>query len=493
MRRIPQYSRDWRIRTLVPVIAVNMLIFALLYGVMYHFAVSNLVKTERAAGSVLLDEIELDFPDMMHDPSGTRVRARMNREAAVHNLAEFNIFDSIARPVVTTYDVPPPEIVDAVRSMLSSRDGRTEWIIAPGNRTLLVAIRPLANRPACNECHVRELPHLGALQMSIDMTSSLKAAVHNVRNRFAIAGVAWIGILALMFWAGGRVIGRPLRKIQDSLRGAPDAADEQDLEALAKRVHERVWTTIEQQRTREEDIARHMARAQQLAALGEVAAGLTHEIKNPLAGVIATLDIMRMEEDADREILDQMLNELARVTGTLDTLLRFGRPQPPQRREVDLGRVVRDLSTIFQARFRRQGVELQIQTDDELLTLQLDAAMMAQLIVNLLTNALQATARGGTVSVFVTPFPQRDGVALVVADTGIGISSDNLLHIFDPFFTTKDDGTGLGLAICRQIVTQHGGSISIESEIGKGTRVIVLLPDTHAKELEESHGVAAAG
>src|SRR5581483_7175085 len=123
----------------------------------------------------------------------------------------------------------------------------------------------------------------------------------------------------------------------------------------------------------------------------------------------------------------------------------------------------------------------------------LDPAMVSQLIVNLLTNALQATERGGRVDIYVTAFPQRDGVALVIADTGSGIAAEHLERIFDPFFTTKDDGTGLGLAICRQIVTQHGGTITIESESGKGTRVVVLLPNTRVEDMEESHGVVAAG
>ena len=482
MRRIPQFTRDWRIRTLVPVIVVNLAVFSILYFVMYHFAVSNLIKTQRVAGAVLLDEIELDFADMMHDRQGGRLRARMNREAAVHNLAALNVFDSMARPVVSTYGSPPPAITAAVQEMLASRVEQTQWIIAPGDRMLLVGMRPLKNEAACHECHVQELTRLGALQMSIDLTTPVSDAVTRVRNRFALAGIVWTGLLVLMFWAGGVAIGRPLQKIRASLRST-----DQDLNALASRVDETIWTLIERQRTREEDITRQMARAEQLASLGEVAAGLTHEIKNPLAGVIATLEIMRMDDGTDAELLDQMLNELTRVTGTLDALLRFGRPQPPQRRAVDLGRTIRDLSAIFNARYRRQDVALQIHADDDLPLIPLDPAMMAQLIVNLLTNSLQATPRGGSVDVYVSAFPHRDGIALMVADTGSGIAAADLERVFDPFFTTKDDGTGLGLAICRQIVSQHGGTIRVESEVGKGTRVMVLLP------LEVSDGLTATG
>jgi signal transduction histidine kinase len=156
-------------------------------------------------------------------------------------------------------------------------------------------------------------------------------------------------------------------------------------------------------------------------------------------------------------------------------------------------RTVRDLTSIFSARFFRQGVALEVECSESTPRLPLDASLMAQLLVNLLTNSLQATDRGGRVNVAVAPFPLRDGVILAVSDTGKGISAEDLERIFDPFFTTKEDGTGLGLAICRQIVEQHGGTITVESEPGKGTRVVALLPDLRGSESEEVDGVAAAG
>jgi signal transduction histidine kinase len=485
-------TRDWRIRTLVPVVILNLGAFAALYGLMYHFAISNLVKTEKAAGAVLLDELELTFPDMMRDRTGQTLQARMAREAALHNLADMNVFDAESRPVLMTFGTPPPGISHAVRSTLGSGTGGTQWIVAPGNRTMLVGIRPLVNRSECQRCHIPSTTNLGAIQMSIDLTNPINDAAGRVRSRFAMAGLAWIALLVPMFWAGGVVIGRPLKKIQRSLTAAEPAPSEgQDLEALAKRVDQTIWTLIERQRKREDDIARHMARAEQLAALGEIAAGLTHEIRNPLAGVISALELVRDDiGDGHREIVDQMIGELRRVSTTLDSLLRLARPQPPQRTTIDLARTVRDLTSIFTARFRRMGVALEVDCSDAAPSLPLDAGLMAQLVVNLLTNSLQATDRNGTVRVIVAPFPRRDGIVLAVSDTGRGISPENLDHIFDPFFTTKEEGTGLGLAICRQIVEQHGGTITVESELDKGTRVVVLLPAARAG-VEGRNGLAA--
>jgi hypothetical protein len=270
-----------------------------------------------------------------------------------------------------------------------------------------------------------------------------------------------------------------------------------DLNALAVDVHSTLWDLVESQRRREEDIARHMGRVEQLAALGEIAAGLTHEIKNPLAGVIAALEIVRDEAtDGNREMprseIGQMLAELRRVVSTLDALLRLARPRPPQRAEVDMARVVREVTSLFAARLRRQGVTLEVEVPETAPALPLDSDLMVQLLVNLLTNSMQATDRGGSVKVILAPFPRRDGVALAVSDTGRGIDREHLERVFDPFFTTKEEGTGLGLAICRQIVKQHGGTITIESEVGKGTRVVVLLA-RHDQDEEAGHATVAAG
>ena len=198
-------------------------------------------------------------------------------------------------------------------------------------------------------------------------------------------------------------------------------------------------------------------------------------------------------DDQNREVYDQMLRELRRVAGTVDGLLRLARPQPPQRADTDMARVVREVASLFAARVRRQGVSLDVEIADGLPTLPLDAGLMVQLMVNLLTNSMQASERGGAIKVLLALFPMHDGVVLAVSDTGRGIEAEKLERVFDPFFTTKEEGTGLGLAICRQIVAQHGGTITMESEVGKGTRVVVLLPDLRRIEEEVPDGAVAPG
>jgi|GEM_PF-2273454 len=494
MGRVLDLTRDWRIRTIVPVIVINLLAFAGLYALMYHYAVSNLVQTHKSAADLLFDDLRLYYEDRSIEHSVNTMAVRLQRHTAAHRLHGFTLFGISGEPLIAI-----------------------EGEAAKGDRRVAFE-RTLDNTVHCQGCHdAVNYPRIAVMQIRFDLTQPIAEATARVRKKFAAAGVAWVGILGLVFWVGRVIIGRPLARIENSIRPAV----RHDLDGLAL-AH----------RQREEDIARHMVRAEQLASLGEVAAGLTHEIKNPIAGVIAALDLLRSEMDedgarasrpqrsdvsSDREspvagrdapatagetpaLLDQMLSELRRVTTTVDSLLRLARPRPPQRSNVDLKRVVREVASLFNARLRRQGVTLDVAIDDDVPALSLDSGLMVQLLVNLLTNSMQATDRGGKIgvtlrcadrSVCATRVAQTllsVGVELAVSDSGRGIEPAALEHIFVPFYTTKEEGTGLGLAICRQIVEQHGGTIEVQSEVGRGTTIVVRLP-----EEESGHGALAVG
>ena len=494
--RFARVLRDWRIRTLVPLLAINVIAFAGLYFLMERFAVNNVVNTQKHGAAILLDELELNFIDLMLNHGGpVLLQEHMGRQAQVHGLAAINVYDNNGQPVVSTRasGASPDEAAQARVILVAPPGHPTLWLNEEKGRAALFGVRPLKNDPECRNCHRSAEAYLGAVQLDLDLTQMLTATRTRVRKTFVIAGAAWFALLGMILWTVRVVIGRPIAKIEASVSTATN-----DLDALALRIHDKVWDVIHTQRQREETMAKQMVRAEQLAALGELAAGLTHEIKNPLAGVTAALEVLNSEgDDQNREVYDQMLRELRRVTLTVDGLLRLARPQPPQRVDTDMARVVREVASLFAARVRRQGITLDVEIAESLPTLPLDGGLMVQLLVNLLTNSMQATERGGSIKVLLASFPMHDGVVLAVSDTGRGIEQEKLERVFDPFFTTKEEGTGLGLAICRQIVEQHSGTISMESEVGKGTRVVILLPDlrrlseTHIEE--ERHGALAAG
>ncbi|HEU0264702.1 MAG TPA: ATP-binding protein, partial [Geobacterales bacterium] len=225
-----------------------------------------------------------------------------------------------------------------------------------------------------------------------------------------------------------------------------------------------------------------MERADRLASVGEMAAGIAHEIKNPLTGIASATCIIRddfADDDPRRQIAGEILEQLERLDKTANDLLYFGRPSQPELTHVDINDLLR--RTIdFSTRHRGcAGITRQIALAEGLPPVYVDSKQIQQVLLNLILNAVQAMCGGNGLLSLRSSQIDRQGKAWVrveVADTGPGIPPTILEKIFTPFFTTKAQGTGLGLAICHKLVTQLGGTIEVASELGKGTTFSIDLP-----------------
>jgi signal transduction histidine kinase len=185
-------------------------------------------------------------------------------------------------------------------------------------------------------------------------------------------------------------------------------------------------------------------------------------------------------DDPRRRDLQTIIGQIDRVSGIIRALLDTVRPQKPEVRPTNLAQLLDRLLPLFGHLARKRGIEVQAKIPADLPLLQADPNQLQQLLINLLMNAIEATSEGGIVRISAEPseIEERAGVALLVSDTGAGISPEALSKVFDPFFTTKPhgQGTGLGLAISRDIVKEHGGRISVASSVGHGTTFTVWLP-----------------
>jgi signal transduction histidine kinase len=221
-----------------------------------------------------------------------------------------------------------------------------------------------------------------------------------------------------------------------------------------------------------------LSKRQALAAAGEFAASLSHEVRNGLTAV--RIDLQRAEEKsadggASRPLLARALENVRRLDETVTGSLRVARSGRSPRRRLDLGSVVAAAAHSAESTFTARGATLvHVKGSTPPAWVLGDAIALEQLLLNLLLNSAQALAEGGSAEVLVDT--HGSDARVVVTDTGVGISRDDLAHVFDPFFSTKAEGTGLGLPIARQIAAAHGGSLTIESERGDGTRVEVRLP-----------------
>ena len=225
-----------------------------------------------------------------------------------------------------------------------------------------------------------------------------------------------------------------------------------------------------------------MSRAEHMATLGEMATGLAHEIRNPLAGIAGVIEIIGRDlptSSPARAVVKDVRQEIARINRIVTDLLQTARPHPPKVHKSDLNTTVEHAVMLGRQQALAKSVEIALHKDSSLPEVEHDSDQIHQVLLNLLLNALQAIdlpAKGQSGKITVTVKPHGEMAVVEVADNGRGIAPDHLPNIFRPFYTTKGDGTGLGLSLARRIVEDHHGRIDVSSALGKGTTFAVVLP-----------------
>lgn len=237
-------------------------------------------------------------------------------------------------------------------------------------------------------------------------------------------------------------------------------------------------------RGRLQDQLRH---ADRLATIGQLSAGVAHELNEPLGNILAFAQLAKKESGVPEQVgqdLDKIVTTSLHAREIIKKLMLFARQMPPRKIQVDLNTVIEEGLYLLASRCSKEGVVIERDLADGLPEIVADPSQLNQVLVNLVVNAIQAVPKGGVVK--ITTRAAASGVVLGVEDTGVGMDREVLEKIFIPFFTTKDvnEGTGLGLPVVLGIVTSHGGAICVESKPGQGSRFEVCLPATGCKEDE---------
>jgi two-component system NtrC family sensor kinase len=230
-----------------------------------------------------------------------------------------------------------------------------------------------------------------------------------------------------------------------------------------------------------------VARAEKLAAVGRLAAGVVHEINNPLATIAACSEALTVRvkegvfgESPDvedlRDYLELIHSESFRCKTITNGLLDFSRVRSGNRAPTDISEVVNSSARLLHHQKRREKIEIVVETEENLPLINVNQGQLQQAVISLATNGIDAMPNGGKLT--LRAFQKGRQIIIEVADTGIGIEPENLSKIFEPFFTTKEvgQGTGLGLAVCYGIITEQGGSLSVRSTVGSGSTFAIFLP-----------------
>ena len=235
----------------------------------------------------------------------------------------------------------------------------------------------------------------------------------------------------------------------------------------------RICRDITQQKKAEE----RLLLTERLSSLGELTAGVAHELRNPLAGIKLNTQILSRRKDLpdmEKRLLENTREGIDKIQKIVEDMLHFAKPKPAHFKEEAVNEVVEKSLLILQPKLKKTNIQLSFEKGEDLPAVRIDQHQIQQVLVNLILNAIQAIEKGGALS--IQTFAHPGGVGISVKDTGIGIPKTNLKKIFDPFFTTKSEGTGLGLSISLKILEKHGATLEVVSREGKGSTFTLHLP-----------------
>jgi hypothetical protein len=368
---------------------------------------------------------------------------------------------------------------------LASGDLRPASLAGGGTDAQAVhVLQPLLNKPACQRCHAAEQPILGYLDLDVGINQH-SFGMMTFGTLIGLIGLAYLAaVVGVMTPLVALVVGRPVRQLVEGMRTVQAGDLDVEVQPAGTRELDSVIggfngmvDQLRRGRAAEETARRlELERVEQMAAVGQLAAGLAHEIRNPLAGVKGVIDIVARDtvEEGRKGALREASNELMRIDQIVRELLQYARPKPPVVAAFDLGALVAGSATLAVPDGGTTPGRVRCSLGDGLPPALGDAAQVRQVVVNLLLNAQQAAGPGGEVTIETGALPGR--VWCRVRDTGPGVPADKVDQVFRPFFTTKARGTGLGLSISRRIAEMQGGSLTLDNPGEPGAAFTLTLP-----------------
>jgi len=351
---------------------------------------------------------------------------------------------------------------------------------------------PILNRPECYQCHSQKEEIIGVLSVG-NTLQDMDEEISKVKREAVLIAIMTIGVLSSalgLFFL--RFVNLPITKLINGMKKVEAGdlnvrVDFQRKDEIGK-LGDSLNNMIEKLSTAKEEAEQYhqelIQRADRMATIGELASGIAHEIRNPLAGIQGAIQILAEgfpKEDGRRQVTDEIQKQIYKLERLVKDLLNYAKPVPVNYLPIEVNQLV-DKVLIFFINQRGRSEDLKIEKNffSPLPKIMIDPNSMEQAFLNIILNAQKAMANGGTLKVSTRHLNQGEGerneVQIIFEDTGPGIAKENLPKIFNPFFSTRPDGTGLGLSITKNIIDQHGGRIEVESQVNVGSKFTITLP-----------------
>jgi signal transduction histidine kinase len=367
----------------------------------------------------------------------------------------------------------PPDIPSGMR--VAEEDGTPYYTLT----------MPIRNDTSCRTCHASDEDPLAFLTVSVAKEETRRSISELKRTTVLSALLVIIGVSGSVLLTTFLLIYAPLKRLARTTTEAgnppphPPASGGDEIAMIEQRLGSVLSELAASRRQIEAYNIETMQKVEKMVNIGELAAVIAHEIKNPLAGISGAIQVFYEDfppEDPRREIITDILTEIERLDKAVRDLLSFARPPEPHPIKTPVENVIDRCVRLVGGQAKKQGVEVILISLEDPVDVDIDPEQMQQVFLNLMMNALHSMPAGGTLTVAVHVSRDEGHVDVTFSDTGQGVRAEDIANIFKPFYTTKQTGTGLGLAISKNVVENHGGTIHVESTLGSGTLFRIRLP-----------------
>jgi signal transduction histidine kinase len=485
---------DWNLRAKI---ILHVVVIGLLAGIimtyLYLSTQKNIItRLNQQKAELVGSMIECNATHQMQEGKPKDIGPSLERLAESNNIENIRLIDTKGK-ILKSSD--PDEHGNYIEE---SQIKRLVEFYSELDNTEALTIHPVSsyqsfyaiqNREECSQCHSPDQKVIGILEVNLEEA----ATTHLIRkNQFMAIIVSLLALAILIFIIlrlFERIINRPLSELKNQMKKIqggnlsvylkPKKND--DIGDLTQSFNIMVVNLKRANAEIEELHSREIERAGHLASMGELAAGLAHEIKNPIAGIKGALEVINQRTDPsapEKEIFTEILHQTDRIYNIVQDLLSYARPREFDLKPADPSACIQRAINLAQSQTQDKDIHFDFEKSKDEVQILCDENKIQEVILNLLINSIAAIREKGKISVSQNQKNDR-WLEITIEDDGKGIKDQHITQVFNPFFTTRRRGTGLGLSICKKIIEAHKGTIEVQSELGKGTVFTIRLPLIH--------------
>jgi len=489
--------KEWQLRHKVILhIAVIGVLTAVLLTFLYIRTQRNIIQTMSRQKSELLGSmIERSIFAAMKEGSPEKVQSTLQDIVLSNDIKNIRIINPQGKILRSSEKDEIGNSVEDytlnnINNFLSKRNQSSVIFIRP--KSTIQGFRIIENRSECFSCHSPSEKINGILEVNIDYAPATSLLKKNQIRGILIALVSLTILTVVIIRLFEKLINHPISQLKDKMKKVQEgdldirisSLKKDEIGSLSESFNIMVKKLKEANHKIEELFHKQMEKAEHLASLGELSAGLAHEIKNPIAGMKGALEIINQKTDASdfkKEIFTEMLLQIEKINNIIQDLLSYAKPKEINVSLIDPNECIKNAIKLAKPHIDNKNIHFHFKGSENGPLACIDSDKIQEVMLNMMLNSISAIQKKGNITIELYE-KQKKELEIIFSDDGIGIKEEYLPQIFNPFFTTKRRGTGLGLSISKKIIEAHKGSIEVKSAEKKGTTFFIRLPVLQSRD-----------